>query len=128
MTLADYFENVEGVGVLATADDEGVVDTAIYARPHVMEDDTLAMIMRDRLSHANLQKNPHAAYLFIESGGGYKGKRLFLTKIREQEGGELLEALKRKSVSPEEDAQKGPKYLVFFRIDKELPLVGGGKE
>jgi len=29
--------------------------------------------------------NPHAAYLFVEEGHGYKGKRLYLTKIKEEE-------------------------------------------
>ncbi len=34
MSLTDYFETVEGTGILATADSEGNVDLAIYARPH----------------------------------------------------------------------------------------------
>ena len=33
MNLADYFEKVKGTGVLGTADSEGKVDLAIYARP-----------------------------------------------------------------------------------------------
>jgi len=67
--LKTYFENTEGIGVLSTADAEGRVDAAVYSRPHSMEDGTLAFIMRDRLTHRNLQSNPHAAYLFIEKGG-----------------------------------------------------------
>jgi hypothetical protein len=80
--------------------------------------------MRDRLTHANLQSNPHAAYLFIEKGPGYKGKRLFLTKTREEQDTPLLQALKRRCISPEEDAERGAKFLVMFTIDKELPIVG----
>jgi len=38
MSISEYFENTKGTGVLATADSEGKVDAAIYARPHVMED------------------------------------------------------------------------------------------
>ena len=38
MNLKTYFEDTEGTGVLATADSNGKVDTAIYARPHFMED------------------------------------------------------------------------------------------
>lgn len=38
-----------------------------------------------RFTHHNLQSNPHAAYLFVEEGHGYKGKRLYLTKIEEEE-------------------------------------------
>ena len=66
MNLKGYFENTKGGGVLATADSDGKVDAAVYARPHFMEDGTIAMIMRDRLTHHNLQSNSHAAYLFHE--------------------------------------------------------------
>jgi len=123
MDLKDYFENTKGVGVLATADSEGKVDAAVYARPHFMEDGTLAMIMRDRLTHHNLQSNPYAAFLFKEDGPGYKGKRLFLTKVHEEQDTELLQSLRRRQYLDEKDEAR---FLVFFQIDKELPLVGSG--
>ncbi|UCG79121.1 MAG: pyridoxamine 5'-phosphate oxidase family protein [Nitrospirota bacterium] len=127
MELKEYFENVHGTGVLSTADSNGRVDSAIYSRPHVMDDDTIAFVMRERLTHHNLQSNPGAAYLFIEDGGGYKGVRLFLTKIREEKDSELADELKRRYLSPEEDRAKGPKYVVYFRVDKQLPLIGSGE-
>ncbi len=82
MSLREYFENTRGRGVLATASADGKVDVAVYARPHAIDDETIAFIMADRLSHRNLESNPHAAYLFLESGEGYNGKRLFLTRLR----------------------------------------------
>jgi hypothetical protein len=124
MDLKQYFENTKGIGVLATADGDGKVDAAVYARPHFTEDGTLAVIMRDRLSHLNLQSNPHATYLFIENGPGYKGKRLFLKKIREEQDTELLNSLRRRQYLDEKDETK---FLVFFKLDKELPLIGDGK-
>lgn len=127
MSLSSYFENTRGTGVLSTADGEGRVDSAIYSRPHIMDDGSVAVIMRDRLSHANLQTNPHAAYMFIEEGPGYKGKRLFLSKIREEKETDLLYQLKRKERSEAEEEGRGPKFLVFFRIDRELPLIGAGE-
>jgi hypothetical protein len=123
MELKDYFESTKGVGVMATADAEGKVDAAIYARPHFMEDGTLAVIMRDRLTHHNLQSNPHATFLFIEEGPGYKGKRLFLTKVREEQDSELLNSLRRRQYSNDKEEAK---FLVFFKLNKELPLVGAG--
>jgi len=80
MELKEYFENTRGIGVLSTADSEGKVDAAIYSRPHVLEDGMIAFVMRERLTHHNLQSNPHAVYLFIEEGPGFGGLRLFLTK------------------------------------------------
>ena len=123
MELKEYFENTEGRGILATADGDGKVDTAIYGRPHFMDDRTIALIMRDRLSHHNLQSNSHACYMFIEKGPGYKGKRFFLTKVREEQDSELLQSLRRRQYINEKDEAK---FLVFFKIDKELPLVGAG--
>ena len=123
MKLSEYFESVKGRGVLATADGEGKVDAAIYASPHFQEDETIAFIMRDRLTHNNLQSNPHAAYLFMETGQKFAGKRLFLTKTREEQDSELLYSLRRKEYS---DEKNEPKFLVFFQIDKVLPLIGSG--
>ena len=125
MKLREYFESVKGRGVLATADGEGKVDAAIYATPHFLEDETIAFIMRDRLTHNNLQSNPHAAYLFMETGQKFTGKRLFLTKTREEQDSELLYSLRRKQYS---DDKNEPKFLVFFHIDKVLPLIGSGGE
>jgi hypothetical protein len=90
-----------------------------------MENGTLAMIMRDRLSRKNLQDNPYAVFLFIEAAEGYRGVRVFLKKIGEDQNRELLERLTRRSLSPEEDASKGPKFMVYFRVEKVLQLVGG---
>ena len=68
--LAQYFENNKGTGILATADGQGNVDLAIYARPHIIDETTAAFIMRERLSHHNLKSNPHVAYMFIEKKPG----------------------------------------------------------
>jgi hypothetical protein len=125
MMLKDYFASVKGRGILATADGDGRVDAALDGMPHIMDDETVAFIMRDRLTHHNLQSNPHAAYLFMEAGEGHVGKRLSLTKIREEQDSELLHQLRRRTY---EDEKKEPKFLVFFRIDKALPLIGAGKE
>jgi len=81
--------------------------------------------MRDRLTHHNLQSNPHAAYLFMEEGPGYKGKRLHLTKIREEENSERIQTLARRQYRNEKE---GGRFLVSFQVDKELPLIGAGEE
>ncbi|HSH68653.1 MAG TPA: pyridoxamine 5'-phosphate oxidase family protein, partial [Deferrisomatales bacterium] len=56
-----YFEGRRGTGFMATADKDGEVNIAVYSRPRVMEDGTLAFGMTDRLTHKNLQDNPRAA-------------------------------------------------------------------
>jgi hypothetical protein len=126
--LKQYFETTRGVGVLSTADSSGVVNSAVYSRPHFMEDGLVAFIMRDRLTHHNLQSNPHAAYLFVEQGAGYRGKRLHLTRVREEADGELLQSLRRRSFPQDPEKEMEPKFLVFFQIDRELPLIGSGSQ
>jgi hypothetical protein len=125
MNMKTYFEETRGTGVLSTADDDGRVNAAIYARPHVMDDGSLALVMRDRRSHANLAVNPHASYLFREEGPGYKGMRLYLSKIREESGTPLVKELCRRCRI--EDDPDAVRYLVFFKIDQELPLIGAGE-
>ena len=123
MNIKDYFETTKGLGVLSTADENGTVNSAIYARPHVMEDGSLAFIMRDRLTHKNIQSNPSATYLFREDGPGYHGKRLHLTRIREEENSELISSLSRRRYPSREDRRES-RFLVSFKLEKERPLVG----
>jgi hypothetical protein len=126
MDLKAYFEEAKGHGVLATADASGRVNAAIFGRPHVMEDNSVAFIMPHRLTHNHLQSNPQAAYLFLETGPGYRGKRLYLTKIREEQDTELLYSLRRRTYPAAQEKQEGPRFLVFFQVDQVLPVVGAG--
>jgi hypothetical protein len=128
MDLKAYFEQTKGMGVLATADSEGNVDLAIYGRPHVIDENTIAFIMRQRLSFENLQSNPKAAYIFVEKTEGYRGKRLYLTKINQQSDPEIIEQFRRghHGSSSKEDAPKV--HMVTFTIDRKRPLVGDKKE
>jgi len=122
MNLSDYFENTKGTGVLATSDSKGNVDIAIYAQPHVIDETTVAFIMNERLSYRNITSNPKAAYLFLEDTPGYNGKRLYLTKTKEETDVDLINSMRRKPNKYEESDLK--KYLVYFSVDKIRPLVG----
>lgn len=127
MDLAEYFEKTKGFGVFATADSEGKVNVAALSRPTIMEDGTAAFIMAGHLTHNNLQSNPHAAYYFVEHGGSYGGKRLYLTKVDEKEDTDLIDKLRKKrypifTIKYDNESQ----YVVFFRIDNVLPLVADG--
>jgi hypothetical protein len=125
MKLSDYFEKTVGRGVLSTADASGRVNAAIYSRPYVVDDETVAFIMAERLTHANLQETPYAAYLFMESTQGVAGIRLYLKKLREESDDDLAEHICRRC---DYTLQKGEmtRHIVFFHIEKVLPLIGGG--
>jgi hypothetical protein len=128
MNLSEYFENATGRGILATADSQGKVDVAVYSRPHFIDEETVAYIMTERLTHENLQSNPHAAYIFMEAGEKIAGKRLYLTRIKEETDPEVIAKIRwRKSYTAPENQQNEKRYLVYFHIDKILPLIGDGK-
>jgi len=125
MKLSEYFEKARGRGVIATSDAKGKVGMAVYGRPHFINEKTVAFIMADRLMHKNLQSNPNASYLFMESGERYIGKRLYLTKIREEKDSDLIDQIRRRDRrSSYRVYGDKSKYLVYFRIDKVLPLIG----
>ena len=124
MLLSEYFDKTKGTGILATSDAAGQVDAALYARPHFLDEQTVAFIMADRLSHQNLQSNPRAAYLFIERGEGYEGRRLHLTKVAEETDPQKIQALRRRPLPAECGFEGESRYLVHFRIDRVRPLVG----
>jgi hypothetical protein len=128
MRLSEYFDKRTGHGFLATAGSDGKVDIAVYARPHFMDEETVAFIMADRLTHKNLRSNPHAAYLFMEPGKKFVGKRLYLKKVKEEKDSPLIDALRRRKIPPAHEAEEyKTRYLVYFHIDKVLPLLGDGE-
>jgi len=126
MDLKEYFENTNGLGVLSTADIKGNVDSAIYAAPHIMSDDSVAFIMRPRLSYDNLQQNPKAAYLYIEKGPGYQGRRLYLEKTGQEEDPEQVKQFRRSSHGDSGDEEQAK--LVYFKVTRVRPLVGDKEE
>ena len=123
MNWKSYFENTHGMGYLSTANAEGEVNTAIYSRPHVLEDGTFVFGMADRLTHANLQENPYAVYAFNEKG--YAGHRIYLKKVQEEGSGPMLDQIReRTKIVSVEGAADQVKYAVYFQLTRSLPLVG----
>lgn len=128
MKLSRYFEKTKGRGVLATSDKKGNVNAAVYSRPHFVDEETIVYIMTDRLTHKNLQSNPRAAFLFMEASEKFIGKRLYLTKIKEDTDAGAIEKIRwRKTYVIPEDQKLEKRFLVYFHVDKVLPLIGDGE-
>jgi len=123
MNLSELFQQ-DGVGVMATADAEGRVDTAVYSRPRVIDETTLVWGMTDRRTFGNLAQNPRASYLFKVDGPGFSGIRLDLELIRTEEEGAILEAIKQNA-----DRVVGPgtgaavTHAAWFRVVEQRPLI-----
>lgn len=123
MNLHDYFDGKSGFGVISTSNNAGEVNSAVYAKPHVIDSNTIAFIMGDRLTRKNVLENPQAHYMFIEHDHGFHGVRLSLTMLEESQDQERIQALSRRpSKGDNDDAER---FLVTFTVNKALMLVGG---
>jgi hypothetical protein len=61
--------------------------------------------------------------LFVEKGRGYKGKQLYLTRLREETDRSVIDSFRRRQAKMYAD-KKSKSYLVYFRIERIRPLVG----
>ena len=124
MSLAEYFEINEGTGILATSDSDGNVDLAIYSRPYVIDENKIAFSMLERTSYANIQSNPKAAYMFIEKGQSYNGKRLYLKRIGEETDSQRIEEIKSQRPKRHKSTTESARHFVYFSIENIRPLSG----
>jgi len=123
MTLSELFQQ-PGLGVMATSAKDGSVNTAVYARPHVLDETTLVWGMTDRRTFRNISQNPRASYLFRAGAAGFSGVRLNLELIKSEEDGEMLTSIKRNA-----DSVVGPgtgvavTHAVWFKVVEVRPLI-----
>ncbi len=114
----------KGRGVIGTSNAGGEVNLAIYAPPRILDDETLVFGMTEGKTHDNLLENPHASYLFMISGEGYRGIRLQLALIEIPGSGEILEKMRKKLSPLCGDKSAGKlKYAARFRIEGQKALV-----
>jgi len=123
MNLLDYFNGKSGFGVISSSNNQGEVNSAVYAKPHIIDNNTIAFIMRDKLTRKNVNENPQAHYMFIEFTRGFNGVRLSLTMLEESQDHGRIQAMSRRSSAG--DSDDAERFLVTFTVNKALMLVGG---
>ncbi|TYB32248.1 MAG: pyridoxamine 5'-phosphate oxidase family protein [Flexistipes sinusarabici] len=123
MKLEQYFEKGKGIGILATADGEGRVNTALYARPHI-EDGNAVFVMRERRTYANLNENGSANYLYISDNEGFEGVRMYMTFLKDSVDPAVVDKYRRRNSPVEKMLDEEKLHLVTFKIDKILSLIG----
>ncbi len=123
MRLSDYLPN-GGTGVIATADGDGTINTAIYAAPHVVDDETVAWGMTEGRTFRNLRENPNAAFLQQAPGDGAAGVRMTLKLQRIQESGKMLETIRARARKTSGAAAADMvKYVAYFKVVETRPLM-----
>jgi hypothetical protein len=123
MNLSELFTH-SGLGVLSTSSADGKVNSAVYARPLVINETTLVWGMTDKRTYENLTHNRHAAFLFKTSSAGFSGVRLGLELIRTEEQGDLLAIIKKNTdeiVGP--GAGAAVTHAAWFKVTEMRPLI-----
>ncbi|AJY70227.1 pyridoxamine 5'-phosphate oxidase [Geobacter sulfurreducens] len=123
MNLNELFQT-QGLGVMATASKDGAVNTAVYARPHVVDELTLVWGMTNGRTYRNISDNPQASFLFKASDPGFSGVRLALELVKTEESGPMLAKIKENA-----DVTVGPgtgaavTHAAWFSVTEVRPLI-----
>lgn len=121
--LAEAFA-AGGRGVIATAGRDGTVNLAVYARPHLIDERTVAWGMTDGRTWTNVRENPRAAYLFMHPDPGWSGVRLGLILKEVQATGSLLDAVRASTARMVGDAAAAVVHrVVVFQVVEVRPLI-----
>ena len=123
MNLNELFQK-QGLGVMATTSKDGAVNTAVYTRPHVIDEQTLVWGMTNGRTYRNITENPQASFLFRSSDPGFSGVRLALELVKTEESGPMLAKIKENA-----DATVGPgtgaavTHAAWFTVTEVRPII-----
>jgi len=123
MNLNELFQQ-QGLGIMATASKDGSVNTAVYARPHVIDEQTMVWGMTEGRTYRNITENPQASFLFKVSDPGFSGIRLALELLKTEESGPMLAKIKEnadKTVGP--GTGTAVTHAAWFKVTEVRPLI-----
>ncbi len=123
MILSEYL-SPGGTGVIATADRDGTINTAIYAAPTVVDDEMVAWGMTEGRTYRNLRENPNAAFLHQAPGDGAAGIRMTLRLEAISDSGDDLDAIRAQARKTSgAAAARMVKYVAYFKVVETRPLM-----
>jgi hypothetical protein len=125
--VMEMFNRKTRIGTLATANNNGDVNTAVFGSPRMIDEDTVIMAIGDNRSYQYLQENPKASFIVIEPGDSpmqWKGVRLYLEVDSFERFGELLDSFREniRKVAGDQSADAIVAAL-RFKITDIRPLV-----
>ena len=130
--LMEYFNKQPRLGTLSTADKNGVVDSAYFGSPRMVDERTIVMGMGKNRTLRNLQENPNAVFLVMEPGKTvpeWKGVRIYVTMKDCETSGPKLDQI-RAAVGEkvgQETANKMIHAALTFEIQEVRPLADFGQ-
>ena len=129
--LMEYFNKAPRLGTLSTADKAGKVNSAVFGSPRMTDEKTVVMGLGKNRTLANLQQNPHAVYLIMETGAtlmDWKGIRVYLKAQNIATSGPVLDAFKVQMAKVAgEEAAKMIYAAVSFEVVEVRPIIDMGQ-
>jgi hypothetical protein len=95
--LMVLFNKQPRIGVLATGNKVGDVNAAVFGSPQMIDENTVVMGIGENRSFRNLQRNPKAVFIVVESGesaADWRGARVYLEASVMETGGPFFEQIK----------------------------------
>jgi hypothetical protein len=129
--LVEYFNKQPRLGTLSTADKNGMVNSAYFGSPRMVDEKTIFMGLGNNRTFANLQTNPKAVFMVLEPGDtimDWKGVRIYVTMTDCETSGKKLDEM-RATIAQHagENASKMIHAAVTFEINEIRPLADFGQ-
>jgi hypothetical protein len=121
------FNSKSRIGALATANNDGDVNAAVFGSPRMLDEDTVIMAIGDNRSFQYLQQNPKASFIVVEPGEtptDWRGARLYLEVDSFERYGEVLDSFRAniRKVAGNKSAD-AIKAAIRFKITDVRPLI-----
>jgi hypothetical protein len=129
--LMEYFNKQPRLGVISTSNKKGIVDSAVYGSPQMIDEKTVIVALARGRTFANLQENPNAVFMIMEVGSGildWKGIRVYLELKEYVTSGPQLDTYKShvaKIVG--QQAADMISVLATFKVTEVRPLIDFGQ-
>ncbi|MEJ5377353.1 MAG: pyridoxamine 5'-phosphate oxidase family protein [bacterium] len=129
--LVEFFNRQPRLGALASCDRQGRVNVAYFNSLRMLDDRTVVMGLGENRTLANLQENPHAAFMILEPGNTlqtWKGLRVYMVMKSCERQGQLLEEIKREIAR--HAGEKAASLIcaaVSFQVTEIRPLADFGQ-
>jgi len=129
-TVKGFLQAEGRSNVLATTDESGKVNLAVFGSLALADDATVIVMVGDNRTYANLQENPSASCLVTlhgKTGMQQEGCRLYLKVRSIEDAGEMFDKIKEKVRAKVGDAAEMLKHLVWFDIEEVRPILDMGQ-
>jgi len=129
--LMDYFNKQPRLGTLSTSSKDGMVNSAYFGSPHMIDEKTIIMGLTKNRTLFNLHENPNAVFMIMEPGktlSEWKGVRIYVKMTDCSTAGENLEKMKAKIATAAGEAAAKMIYAALaFEVQEIRPLADFGQ-